>query len=98
MQFCTGHGLQMDLARASFSWPSSGSIARRTSAERTYPRHCPVRKIHVRALVHEIEHERDDLLSVSRHRRNTSKAMFSPATILGDSSAASTVYGAVGRN
>jgi hypothetical protein len=64
MQFCTGHGLQMDLARCILLL----AILRKHCQEDILQnalilRHCPVRKIHVRALVHEIEHERDDLLS-----------------------------------
>jgi hypothetical protein len=64
MQFCTGHGLQTDLARCILLL----AILRRHCQEDILQnalilRHCPKRTIRVRALVHEIEHERDDLLS-----------------------------------
>ncbi|HUS84502.1 MAG TPA: hypothetical protein VMX56_05125 [Anaerolineales bacterium] len=60
MQFCTGQGLQTDLARCILLL----AILRRHCQEDILQnalvlRHCPERTIRVRALVHEIEHERD---------------------------------------
>lgn len=62
MQFCTGEGLQADLARCMLL----------LAIIRTHCRHgvlqsalilkqCPQRQIRVRALVHDLEHSRDDL-------------------------------------
>ncbi|MBU4174462.1 MAG: hypothetical protein KKB90_01985 [Actinobacteria bacterium] len=64
MQFCTGHGLQTDLARcilllAILRKHCQGDILQNA----LILKHCPERTIRVRALVHEIEHERDDQLS-----------------------------------
>lgn len=64
MQFCTGQGLQTDLARCILLL----AILRRHCQEDILQnalilKHCPERTIHVRAKIHEIEHERDDLLS-----------------------------------
>lgn len=64
MQFCTGQGLETDLARcilllAILRKHCQGDILQNALVIR----HCPERTIRVCALVHEIEHERDDLSS-----------------------------------
>lgn len=65
MQFCAGEGLKTDLARcilliAILRKHCQGEIPQSA----LILKHCPERMIRVRALVHDVEHERDDVTGI----------------------------------